>query len=119
MQSRRMSLIEAVANILVGYGLAVLTQIVVFPMFGLQVSVSENFLLAALFTGISLIRGYTLRRLFNTLAAKQFAELFEMRHNRRHGEAAILEERQAGGSGSLRVRSSSQGGATSVRFRRR
>ena len=37
-QSRRMSLVEAIANVVVGYCLAVLTQIVVFPIFGLQVS---------------------------------------------------------------------------------
>jgi hypothetical protein len=33
-QSRRMSLVEAIANVVVGYGLAVLTQILVFPLFG-------------------------------------------------------------------------------------
>ena len=40
MQSRWMSLIEAVTNIVVGYGLAVLTQIIVFPLFGLHASLS-------------------------------------------------------------------------------
>ena len=33
MQSRRQSLIEAITNVVVGYALAVLTQIVVFPWF--------------------------------------------------------------------------------------
>jgi hypothetical protein len=50
MQSKWMSFVEAVTNIVVGYGLAVLTQIIVFPLFGLYVSLGENFLLAALFT---------------------------------------------------------------------
>ena len=36
MQSRFMSLVESVSNIVVGYGLAVLTQLLVFPMFGLH-----------------------------------------------------------------------------------
>ena len=45
MQSRWMSLVEAVTNIVVGYGLAVLTQIAVFPLFGLQVALRETFLL--------------------------------------------------------------------------
>ena len=36
MQSRWMSLVEAVTNIAVGYGLAILTQIIVFPLFGLH-----------------------------------------------------------------------------------
>lgn len=65
MQSRWMSLVEAVANIVVGYGLAVLTQIIVFPLFGLHASLSENLLIGGLFTAISLVRSYVLRRLFN------------------------------------------------------
>ena len=67
MQSRWMSLVEAVTNIVVGYGLAVLTQIAVFPLCGLQVAVRETFLLGLIFTLVSLIRSYTLRRIFNTL----------------------------------------------------
>jgi len=67
MQSRWMSLVEAVTNIVVGYGLAVLTQIIVFPLFGLQVALRETFLLGLIFTLVSLIRSYTLRRAFNTL----------------------------------------------------
>ncbi len=67
MQSRWMSFVEAVTNIVVGYGLAVLTQIIVFPFFGLQVSLPESFLLGLIFTIISLIRSYALRRMFNTL----------------------------------------------------
>ena len=63
-QPRRMSLIEAVTNVVVGYVLAVATQIVVFPWFGLQPSLGENLALGLAFTSISLVRGYTLRRLF-------------------------------------------------------
>jgi hypothetical protein len=65
MQPRWLSFVEAVTNIVVGYGLAVLTQIIVFPLFGLHASLGENFLLAALFTCISLIRSFAIRRLFN------------------------------------------------------
>lgn len=64
-QSRRMSLIEAVSNVAVGYLLAVVTQIVVFPLFDLHPSLGENIALGAIFTAISLIRGYALRRLFD------------------------------------------------------
>ena len=32
-QSRLMSLVEAVANVIVGYGVAVVTQILIFPIF--------------------------------------------------------------------------------------
>ena len=65
-QSRRMSLVEAMTNVAVGYALAVVTQIMVFPWFGLHPSLGENLTIGALFTGISLLRGYALRRLFET-----------------------------------------------------
>ena len=64
MQSRRQSLIEAITNVVVGYALAVLTQIVVFPWFGLKVSLNENLAIGAIFVIISLLRSYALRRLF-------------------------------------------------------
>jgi len=63
-QSRRMSLIEAITNVSLGYGLAVIAQIVVFPWFGLDVSIGENLAIGAVFVGISLLRSYALRRLF-------------------------------------------------------
>jgi hypothetical protein len=62
-----MSLVEAVTNIMVGYGLAVLTPIAVFLLFGLDASLSENLLIGGAFTVISLIRIYAVRRLFITV----------------------------------------------------
>ena len=41
-QSRRMSLVEAITNVVVGYALAVVTQIVVFPWFGLHLSLGSG-----------------------------------------------------------------------------
>ena len=67
MQSKWMSFVEAVTNIVVGSGLAVLTQIIVFPLFGLHASLSENLLIGCFFVGVSLIRGYALRRVFNAM----------------------------------------------------
>ena len=64
MQSRRKSLIEAITNVVVGYGLAICTQIVVFPWFDLQVSFRDNLAIGAMFVMISLLRSYALRRLF-------------------------------------------------------
>ena len=72
MQSRWMSLVEAVTNIVVGYGLAVLTQIIVFPLFGLHASLSENLLIGCVFVGVSLIRSCAIRRLFNGALIKRF-----------------------------------------------
>lgn len=66
-QSRTMSLVEAVTNVAVGYGLAVITQIIVFPWFGLQAALSEHFAIGLAFVGVSLVRGYLLRRLFERI----------------------------------------------------
>jgi len=56
-QSRRMSLVEAITNVVVGYALAFATQLLVFPWFCLHPSLGENLAIGALFTGISLVRG--------------------------------------------------------------
>ena len=63
-QSRAMSLVEAVANVIVGYGLAVVTQMLIFPIFGLQTTLAQNLKMGAVFTVVSLARSYVLRRLF-------------------------------------------------------
>ncbi len=63
-QSRTMSLIEAITNVVVGYSLAVLTQVLAFPAFGLQATLSQNLQLAALFSAISVFRSFVLRRAF-------------------------------------------------------
>ena len=68
-QSRRMSLVEAIANVAVGFGVAVLTQIIVFPLFGLQVSLAENLAIGGLFTTVSIGRSYVLRRVFEAIRA--------------------------------------------------
>jgi hypothetical protein len=63
-QSRLMSLVESVANVVVGYGVAVVTQILIFPVFGLHTTLAQNMKLGAAFTLVSLARSFALRRLF-------------------------------------------------------
>ena len=72
-QSRLMSLVESLANVLVGYGVVVITQVVVFPLFGLAVTIAENLLIGLVFTGVSIIRSYALRRSFEALRLRQVA----------------------------------------------
>lgn len=64
-QSRKASAIEAVVNVLVGYWVAVAAQAAIFPLFGLHVSHAEHMAIAGLFTVVSLVRSYALRRVFN------------------------------------------------------
>lgn len=63
-QSRLMSLVEAVANVVFGYGVAVVTQILIFPVFGLHTTLAQNLKMGAVFTMVSLARSFALRRLF-------------------------------------------------------
>ena len=72
-QSRWMSLVEAVTNVLVGYGVAVATQWAVFPLFGLHATLQENLLIGLIFTVVSLIRSYLLRRVFEGLRVRQLS----------------------------------------------
>lgn len=64
-QSRRASLIEAILNASLGYVIAVGTQMLVFPLFGIHIPFHDNLAIAVCFTGISLARSYVLRRWFN------------------------------------------------------
>lgn len=65
MQSRLSSFIESIINILIGYCVALLSQIMIFPLFDIYVSMTTNLWIGAWFTVISLIRSYVIRRWFN------------------------------------------------------
>jgi hypothetical protein len=66
-QSRRMSLVEALANVVVGYVLAIAMQLAVFPLFGISIALSAQLAISLAFVSVSIIRGYLLRRLFEAL----------------------------------------------------
>ena len=67
MQSKRMSLIETLVSTAIGYLVAVATQAAVFPLFGLHVPLQDNLMIGAIFTVVSIVRGYLVRRVFNRL----------------------------------------------------
>ena len=66
-QSRVMSAVEAGANVAVGWGVALGTQLVLFPVVGLQVTVAQSLTISGAFTAVSLARSYVLRRVFARL----------------------------------------------------
>lgn len=66
-QSRLMSLVESLANIAVGVTVAFVSNAVVMPLVGMTVTLGQNVALTAIFTAISLVRSYLLRRAFNAL----------------------------------------------------
>ena len=65
-----MSLVEAITNVLLGFGVALLTQIIVFPLFGFEVTPGENLAIGGLFTLASIARSYALRRVFEAIRAR-------------------------------------------------
>ena len=71
-QSRRHSMLEAIVNVAVGFGVAVLVQIVVFPWFDIHISIRDNLLIGVAFTGVSIARSYALRRFFNWWHVREF-----------------------------------------------
>jgi len=66
-QTRTMSLIEATANVVVGYVLAIATQLAVFPFFDLEASLGEHLVIGMVFVVVSLARSYLLRRAFEAI----------------------------------------------------
>ena len=69
-QSRIMSMVEAAANDVFGYVLAVATQIVLFPWFGIETGLAEHMTIGLAFVGVSLARGYLLRRVFEAIRVR-------------------------------------------------
>lgn len=68
-QSRKDSLIESVVNILVGYIISFIANLLVLPCFGFYPSINDSFHITNVFTLISLVRSYLLRRLFTNRGA--------------------------------------------------
>lgn len=81
-QSRTMSLIEAATNVIVGYVLAVLTQVVVFPWFGIETGLGDHLAIGLLFLMVSLIRSYCLRRVFNAVSGAEVRDRTPVRYTR-------------------------------------
>lgn len=71
MQSKTMSLIEITSSTLFGYLVALIATAIILPLFGFQSSLSQNIQISALFTIISIVRGYIFRRIFNRFAGIQ------------------------------------------------
>lgn len=64
-QSRLGSLIEALANIVIGFTINWWANILILPLFGFHVTGGQAFGIGVIFTVISLVRSYVLRRWFN------------------------------------------------------
>ena len=68
MQTRKHSLCESITNVIIGYSIALLSQIIIFPFFQIKITLHDNLLIGLWFTLISIIRSYTLRRIYNKIS---------------------------------------------------
>lgn len=70
-QTRLHSAAESLANVAIGYAIAVASQLLIFPIFDIHISLSDNLLIGGYFTLISIARSYAVRRWFNRRNAWQ------------------------------------------------
>jgi len=64
-QTKKRSFIEAWVNVIVGLGISILLQRLLFPLYGWDITLDHNIQLSLIFTVFSVIRSYGLRRMFN------------------------------------------------------
>lgn len=71
MQTKLESLKESCVNVLIGYVIAISSQIIIFPLVGVSATFSQNLEIGVYFTIVSLLRSYLVRRYFNKKETKK------------------------------------------------
>lgn len=64
-QSRLGSFVESWINVLIGYTINFTANLLIFPLFGWDISIKQNLVLGGAYTVISVARSYAIRRWFN------------------------------------------------------
>ncbi len=76
-QTKIGSLIESLMNILIGFGIAITSQVIIFPLFDINIPFSDNLQIGLFFTAISIARSYIIRRWFNAKLHKAALQMSE------------------------------------------
>ena len=63
-QGKKGSLVESVVQVLTGWGVAIITQLIVYPLMGIAVSIMQNINLSLIFIAVGFVKQYYVRRLF-------------------------------------------------------
>ena len=74
-QSRLSSFIEASLNVFIGFIIALITQIIIFPVYDIEITLDTHIWIGLWFTAISIIRSYVIRRWFNNRLHKIAEEI--------------------------------------------
>ena len=70
-QSVKDSILEAWTNIAIGFAINYVANLVVLPLAGLPITSSAAFWIGSIFTAISIVRSFLLRRAFNHRMVKR------------------------------------------------
>jgi hypothetical protein len=70
MQSKKLSAIESITNVVTGLIISFLIQLIIFPFLNIKVSINQNIFITFVFVIASFIRGYVIRRMFNKVKSK-------------------------------------------------
>jgi len=73
-QTKVASLIETVFGTAAGLIVGVLTQLVIFPWYGINVQFHDNLSMVVIFAAVGMVRTYGVRRLFNAAPWRKFKE---------------------------------------------
>ena len=76
-QSKLDSLIEALLSTFIGFIVSFTTNLILMPMLGIPVSLSQNFILTVAFTFVSVARSYLVRRFANKYLSQVRAKMVE------------------------------------------
>ena len=66
MQTKRQSLIETLTSVFVGWLIGVILNLTILPLFNYNITVVDSLWVSLIFTVISVVRGYVIRRFFNS-----------------------------------------------------
>lgn len=64
-QTKLGSLIEACMNVLIGFSINFVANLLILPLIGFHISVGQNLFIGVLYTLVSVVRSYVIRRWFN------------------------------------------------------
>ena len=76
-QSKIDSLIEALLSTFIGFVVSFTANLILMPMLGIPVSLSQNFILTVAFTFVSVARSYLVRRFANKYLSQVRAKMVE------------------------------------------
>ena len=66
MQTKKQSLIETLTSVFVGWIIGVILNMLVLPLFDYDVNLTDGVLISIIFTAVSVVRSYVVRRFFNS-----------------------------------------------------